>query len=78
MLGKKLHWGKKKKKLKTKRKNNLGYISFFRAALAAYGSSQARGGLIRATVAGLHHSYSNSGSEPHLQRTPQLTATLDP
>ena len=28
MLGKKLHWGKKKKKLKTKRKNNLGYISF--------------------------------------------------
>ena len=49
----------------------------FRAAPAAYGSSQARG-WIRATAAGLHHSNSNARSEPHLWRTPQLTAVPDP
>ena len=49
----------------------------FRAALAAYGSSQARG-LIVAVAAGLHHSHSNARSKPHLQPTPQLVATLDP
>ena len=44
-----------------------------RAAPAAYRSSQARGG-IRATAAGLRHSYSHTRSELH----PQLTATLHP
>ena len=29
-------------------------------------------------AAGLHHSHSNASSEPHLQPTPQLTATRDP
>ena len=37
----------------------------------AYGCSRARGRIIAAT-AGLHHSHSNTGSEPHLQHTPQL------
>ena len=37
----------------------------FRATPTAYGVSQARG-LIGATAAGLHHSHSNAGSEPHL------------
>ena len=43
----------------------------------AYESFQARG-LIRAVAASLYHSYSNTGSQPHLQPTPQLTATSDP
>ena len=43
----------------------------------AYGGSQARG-LIRAVAAGLRHSHSNSGSEPHLRPTSQLTAIPDP
>ena len=34
--------------------------------------------LIRAAVAGLRHSHSNARSEPHLQSTPQLTATPGP
>ena len=58
----------------------LTFFIFFaisRAAPAAYGGSQARG-LIRAVVTGLHQSHSNSGSEPHLQPKPQLTATPDP
>ena len=50
---------------------------FFRAAPVAYGGYQARG-LIGAIAASLSHSYSNSGSKPHLQATPQLTATPDP
>ena len=50
-------------------------LSFFRAALAAYGGPQVRG-WIGAVAAGLYHS--NARSEPHLQPTPQLTATLDP
>ena len=37
----------------------------FRAVPTAYGGSQARG-LIRATAAGLRHSYSNAGSELRL------------
>ena len=49
----------------------------FRTAPTAYGSSQDRG-QIGATAAGLHHSHSNAGSKLHLQRTPQLMATLDP
>ena len=44
------------------------YLFIFRAVLAAYGSSQARG-LIRAAVAGLHHSHGNTRSELHLQPT---------
>ena len=36
----------------------------------AYRSSQARG-QIGAAAASLHHSHSNTGSEPHLQPTPQ-------
>ena len=47
-------------------------LFFLRAALAAYGGSQARGG-IRTVAASLHHSH--MGSEPRLQPTPQLTAT---
>jgi len=49
----------------------------FRAAPAAYGGSQARGG-IGATAAGLLHSHSNIRFELHLQTTPQLTTTPDP
>ena len=52
-------------------------FAFSRAAPAAYGGSQARG-LIRAAATGLCQSHSNAGSEPHLQPTPQLTATPDP
>ena len=47
----------------------------FRATPAAYGGSQSRG-LIRAVAA--VHSHSNARSEPRLQPTPHLTATLDP
>ena len=53
------------------------FLLLFRAAPAAYGGSQARV-QIRTAAAVLRHSHSNSGSELHLQPTPQLTATLDP
>ena len=43
----------------------------------AYGNSQARG-QIGIAAAGLRHSYSNMGSEPHLRPTPQFVATRDP
>ena len=46
------------------------------AAAAAYGSSQVRG-QIRAVAASLRQSHSNTGSEPHLQPTPQFMATPD-
>ena len=49
----------------------------FRAALTAYGGSQARG-QIRVVAASLHHSHSNARSESHLWPTPQLMATPDP
>ena len=49
----------------------------FKAAPAAYGSSQPRD-RTGAIAAGLHHSHSNVGSEPSLRPTPQLTATPDP
>ena len=52
-------------------------ICLFRAALEAYGGSQAWG-QVGAVAAGLHHSCSNAGSEPHLRPTPQLTAMPDP
>ena len=48
----------------------------FRAALTAYGGSQARG-RIGAVAAGLRQSHSNAGSELHLRPTPQLMATPD-
>ena len=52
-------------------------LAISRAAPAAYGGSQARG-RIGALAAGLRHSHSNSGFEPRLRPTPQLTATPDP
>ena len=55
----------------------LGFFLLFRATYAAYGSSQARG-RIGTTAAGLYHSHSSLGSEPHQRPTPQLTAMLDP
>ena len=48
----------------------------FRAALVAHGGSQARG-RTGAVATGLHHSHSNSRSEPHLWSWPQLMATPD-
>ena len=53
------------------------FFGLFRAALVAYGGSQARD-LIGAVAASLCHSHSNVGSEPCLQPTPQLMATQDP
>ena len=51
------------------------YFCLFRAVPAAYGGSQASGG-IGATAAGLHHSHSHVGSKPHLRPPPQLMATV--
>ena len=42
-----------------------GFDIFFRAALVAYGSSQARDP-IGATAAGLQHCHSNARYKPHL------------
>ena len=53
------------------------FIYFFRATLAAYGVSQARGPT-GAIAAGHQHSHSNEGSKPHLRPTPQLSTMLDP
>ena len=53
------------------------FFVFFRAAPMAYGGSQAKD-LIRALAAGLHHRHSDTGSEPHLRPTPQLTTMPDP
>ena len=68
-----------KKTLKSVREKNqmFFFLVFSRAAIMAYGGSQARG-LIRAVVSSLHQSHSNMGSKPRLQTTPQLTAMLDP
>ena len=49
----------------------LQQLVFSRAALKAFGGSQARGP-IGAAAADLHQSHSNTGSEPHLQPTQQL------
>ena len=63
--------------------NHFSYLFFFlvfvflRAALVAYGDSQARG-LIGAAAASLRQSHSSARSELCLQPTPQLTATMDP
>ena len=48
---------------------------FSRAVPVAYGCSQAWG-LIRAVAIDLHQRPSNTGSEPRLRPTPQLTAML--
>ena len=53
------------------------FYLLFRGAPAAYGNSQARG-QIGVAAAGLHHSHSNSGADPHLQPTPQLAVMPDP
>ena len=53
------------------------FYLLFRAAHTAYGGSQPRS-WFGATAAGLCHSRSNTGSKPHLQPTPQLTAMPDP
>ena len=53
------------------------FLPFSKAAPMAYGGSQARG-LIGAVDTDLHRRHSNTGSEPHLQTTPQLTAMPDP
>ena len=52
-------------------------VLLFRATPVAYGGSQARGPT-GPVAAGLSHSHSNAGSEPHLPPTPQLTAMPDP
>ena len=57
--------------------NLILFFSLFRAAPAAYGNSQARG-QIGAMAASVHHSPSNTGSEPRLRPTPQLMAMPDP
>ena len=54
-----------------------GGVCLFRAAPVAYVDSQARGP-IGAIAASLNQSQSNAGSEPCLQPTPKITATLDP
>ena len=51
------------------------YLLLFRAAVTAYGSSQASG-LTGTTAASLQHSHSNMG--PKLCLQPQLMATPDP
>ena len=59
----------------------LSFLAFFHclfgASPTAYGGSLARG-WIRAVAFGLHHSHTNARSEPRLQPTPRLMATLDP
>ena len=59
--------------------SNISFLFFFlfRAVPVTYGNSQSRG-QIRAAAAGLQHSHSNVGSEPHLWPIPQLVATPDP
>ena len=53
------------------------FLCLFRAVLAAYGNSQARG-RIGAAAAGLHHSHGNARSKLDLRLIPQLTATPKP
>ena len=52
------------------------FLLFLWAAPVAYGGSQARG-RIGAVATGLCQSHSNTGSEPRVEPTPQLTATPD-
>ena len=67
----------KTEKKNTNEKSGIFLFGLFRDAPAAYGGSQGRG-QIRAAAPGLHHCHNNTRSEPHLQPTPQLMATLDP
>ena len=53
------------------------FFGLFTTTPAAYGGSQAKGP-VEAVAASLHHSHSNSGSEPHLRPSSQLMAMLDP
>ena len=53
----------------------LSFLFVFRAAPAAYASSQARG-WIGAVAAGLHHSLSNAGSFDPLSETRDGTSVL--
>ena len=53
------------------------FFCLFRATPVANASSQAKDP-IGAVAAGLHHSHSNTRSEPHLQPTPQLNACRIP
>ena len=53
------------------------FFLLFRAVLAAYGRSQARG-LIRAAAASLGHSQRNARSELCLEPVSELSATPDP
>ena len=55
----------------------LDFLPFLGPLPVAYGGSQARA-WIGTVAAGLHQSHSNTGSEPCLQSTPQLTAMPDP
>ena len=59
--------------------NNITFFFFglFRAVPVAHEGSQPRGP-IGAVASGLRLSHSNTGSEPHLRPTIQLTATPDP
>ena len=52
------------------------FFCLFRAIPVAYGSSQVRG-QIEAVATSLCHSHSNTGSQLHLQPTPQLKEKLD-
>ena len=58
-------------------KKSCLFLSFLGPHPWHAGGSQARG-LIGAVATSPHHSHSNMGSQPHLQPTPQLRATLDP
>ena len=53
----------------------FNFFGLFRAAPAAYGSSQARG-QIRAVAPGLRHSHSNTRFKLHLQPTPSSQQCL--
>ena len=77
-----VHWGKNKNKKEQDLKLLLLSLllvgdGLFRATPTAYGRSQARG-RIGAAAAGLHHSHSNTRSQPRLRPTPQFMATPDP
>ena len=53
------------------------YFCLFAFSRATHGGSQARG-LIGAVATVPRQSHSNTGSKPHLQPTPQITATPNP
>ena len=53
------------------------FLFSFYSCTVAYGSSRAKG-QIRAAASRLHHSHSNTSSEPHLWPTTLLEATLEP